>query len=428
MMKKILVTILFSTFTLASNYKPQYWGIGFGYRNADIPFKVKDKKVSDIIPLFFYKRGDFHLDGLSAHFTFYRPLKNLNINLMSQYRFFDIPKDSQNTIRNAGFDYGLEAQYEHSKMWRTSAQLLADHSTRSYLTLKTEADYVWKNVFFRPYAFLTIRSAEFNNKYYGLDVSRPGTGYEIGTGVKAAIRVHKDFNILTHVKVSTLDNETADAPTIRNQVNTETFLGIGFMDPHLIHMNGHDISKRTKLKSKTFVRAAYAMATPSNLSDILSFHTATDKYNNDMVSFAYGIPMADKFLGSDIPVYLLPQYVGHLKSEVQERSNEFALAVKIFIPFHWPIDWRLGLAEGISYADQITYIEEFDISGKGYRSSKFMNYLDFSIDFSLEKAGLKHTWLGLMIHHRSAIFESSSMFGRIKGGSNYIGTYIQQDL
>ncbi|EPZ50503.1 MltA-interacting protein MipA [Bacteriovorax sp. BAL6_X] len=427
-MKKILTTIFISTFTFASNYSPEYWGIGFGYRNASIPFQVKDKKVSDIIPLFYYKRGDFQLDGLSAHFTFYRPIKKLNINLMSKYRFFDIPKDTQNTVRGAGFDYGLEAQYIHSTMWRTRAQILTDHSTRTYFTVNTEADLVWKKVFFRPYAYATIRTAQFNNKYYGLDVSNPGPGYEIGTGVKAAIKVYKDFNILTHIKVSALDNETAHTSTIRNQVNTETFLGIGFIDPNLAQKNGYEISKRTKLKSKAFIRTAYAMATPSNLSDILAFHTATDKYNNDMVSFAYGIPMADKLLGANIPVYLLPQYVGHLKSAVQERSNEFALAVKIFIPFHWPTKWRLGLAEGISYADQITYIEEFDISGKGYRSSKFMNYLDFSIDFSLEKAGLKYTWLGLMIHHRSAIFESSSMFGRIKGGSNYIGAYIQQDL
>ena len=28
-------------------------------------------------------------------------------------------------------------------------------------------------------------------------------------------------------------------------------------------------------------------------------------------------------------------------------------------------------------------------------------------------------WLGYSLHHRSGIFGTSSMFGRIKGGSNY---------
>jgi outer membrane protein len=65
---------------------------------------------------------------------------------------------------------------------------------------------------------------------------------------------------------------------------------------------------------------------------------------------------------------------------------------------------------------------------KGYKPSKLLNYLDFSLDLHLgdifgEK--LDELWLGYSIHHRSAIFESSSRFGRIKGGSNYNSVYLQ---
>lgn len=60
---------------------------------------------------------------------------------------------------------------------------------------------------------------------------------------------------------------------------------------------------------------------------------------------------------------------------------------------------------------------------KGYRSSKFMNYLDITADFSLGDtfgvAAMNDVFLGIGIHHRSSIFESSSAFGRIKDGSNY---------
>jgi outer membrane protein len=34
-------------------------------------------------------------------------------------------------------------------------------------------------------------------------------------------------------------------------------------------------------------------------------------------------------------------------------------------------------------------------------------------------------WFGYSLHHRSAIFETSSAFGRIKGGSNYNSLYLQ---
>ena len=76
----------------------------------------------------------------------------------------------------------------------------------------------------------------------------------------------------------------------------------------------------------------------------------------------------------------------------------------------------------------MTYIEATEMKEKGYEPSELLNYLDFSLDVNLgdifgEK--LDQWWLGYSIHHRSAIFESSSRFGRIKGGSNYNSAYLQ---
>lgn len=86
------------------------------------------------------------------------------------------------------------------------------------------------------------------------------------------------------------------------------------------------------------------------------------------------------------------------------------------------------MAEGISYVNEVTYIEQTEMDEKGYRSSNLLNYLDFTLDLHLgdifgEK--LDDLWLGYSIHHRSAIFESSSRFGRIKGWSNYNSVYLQ---
>ena len=58
-----------------------------------------------------------------------------------------------------------------------------------------------------------------------------------------------------------------------------------------------------------------------------------------------------------------------------------------------------------------------------------MNYLDFSADIDLGDAfnshALKNLYAGVDVHHRSSIFETSSAFGRIKGGSNYAAVYLQ---
>ena len=94
--------------------------------------------------------------------------------------------------------------------------------------------------------------------------------------------------------------------------------------------------------------------------------------------------------------------------------------------------WRIGAAEGLSWIEEVTYIENENMESKGYRPSQLMNYLDFTLDVNLgdlfRSSSLENAWLGFSIHHRSSIFESASQFGRIKGGSNYPSLYIQWDL
>ena len=58
-----------------------------------------------------------------------------------------------------------------------------------------------------------------------------------------------------------------------------------------------------------------------------------------------------------------------------------------------------------------------------------MNYIDIKLDFNLGDTfavtAMNDLYFGVGIHHRSSIFESSSAFGRIKGGSNYNSLYLQ---
>jgi len=103
--------------------------------------------------------------------------------------------------------------------------------------------------------------------------------------------------------------------------------------------------------------------------------------------------------------------------------------MKIHYTIKWPITWRLGAAEGLSYVDQIPYVEKTNLEQKDYRPSKLLNYLDFSLDIELgdlfNSKKLEGLWLGYSIHHRSGIFQTSSAFGRIKGGSNINSIYLQ---
>ncbi|POB72183.1 MltA-interacting MipA family protein, partial [Vibrio vulnificus] len=131
-------------------------------------------------------------------------------------------------------------------------------------------------------------------------------------------------------------------------------------------------------------------------------------------------------------LYLHSGIAHHWSSEVQSSSTETVVSIKAYYTFNWPTQWRFGVAEGMSYIDNITYIEKSEMERKGYTPSHLLNYLDFSFDVNVGdlvgKNDWKNVWFGYSLHHRSAIFEKASQFGRIKGGSNYNTVYLQFDF
>lgn len=168
---------------------------------------------------------------------------------------------------------------------------------------------------------------------------------------------------------------------------------------------------------------------PSDLADIIAFNRERDKENNQLTSIFYGHPLADDLFGLPIQSYLTPGAVWHWHSDVQNSGQEYVLAFKHFYTFDWPVTWRIGVGEGLSYAANISYIEQTEMDDKDIEASKWLLYLDFSLDLELGDltglTSLDDMWLGYSIHHRSGIFGSSSMFGNIKGGSNYNTVYLQ---
>jgi outer membrane protein len=94
-----------------------------------------------------------------------------------------------------------------------------------------------------------------------------------------------------------------------------------------------------------------------------------------------------------------------------------------------PVKFRIGFAEGLSFANPVPSMEQREMDTKEFRSSKLLNYLDFSFGLNMgdifRADSVQDLWFGYSIHHRSGIFTSSSAFGRIKGGSNYQTVYLQ---
>lgn len=491
-MKKVFAAIVLFVFTLSSyayavpenavleiaipenaipeNAIPEKdWGIAVGIRTAEIPYEAKDDSVQDFIPLLFYDGDIFFIRGLTGGIKLYNK-DDWQLSLIGRYHYFDLPEEFQNLVQGNTLVAGGQLKYRINKNLETNFEIMTDIDGRYYSSLNAQYDWESGSWELFPYATLRYKSADFNDYYYGLDGrsdptnpsntfnNKIGSAFDLTLGSEIRYHVTSNLYLLGRAQLTILDNKTRDSPSIENGTHGEIFLGIGFF-------NDKTKEKASKLKSKPYIRLAHGWATPSNIGDILTFNSEDDEQNNQITSIFYGHPIADSLFGVDaLDLYITIGYVYHQNSKPHSQTltpgqgintpglvgsgdnpcdgvspctitydrqpaSEYVLGIKIYYNINWPVHWRLGFAEGISYIETVSNIEQRDMDLKGYRSSKLMNYLDITADFSLGDTfgvnAMNDVYLGIGIHHRSSIFERSSAFGRIKGGSNFNSLYLQ---
>lgn len=471
-MKIVIAGIIILTFSMSSyayDIPEKNWGIAVGIRDAAIPFKTKEKSVQDVIPLLFYDGDLFFIRGLTGGVKVYSN-DAWQFSLIGQYRYFDIPDDYQNLVQGNALDIGGQLKYRFSKNLEANFEALSDQHSRLYTSLNTR--YYWKAGSWElfPYADLRYKSADFNDYYYGLDGfndpaipasilnNKIGSAFDLRVGSELRYHVTSNLYLLGRAQFTALDSKTRNSSSIEDGTYGELYMGVAFFN---------DITDRkaSSLRAKPYIRVGHGWGTPSSLGEIIGFNVEDDAQDNQLTSIFYGHPIADSLFGIEaLDIYLTTGYVYHHSSDPysqtltpgegintpdsvglgnnpcdgvnpctitydKQPTSEYVLGIKAYYNMYWPMHWRLGFAEGLSYIESVSNLEQREMDKKGYRSSQLMNYIDLTADFSLGDIigvdAMNEIYLGGGIHHRSSIFESSSAFGRVKGGSNYLFLYLQ---
>ena len=407
----------------AREYAEQTWGIAIGLRYAEIPFATAsgDRTVTDVVPLMFFDDKHFYIRGLEAGVKLINT-EQIKVNALLRYRWFDIPAEVQNEVRGDATDGGVQLRYRMGS-WDLRSEFMSDGNGRVYTDVGFDTSLGDRYATLYPYIGVRIKTAEFNTRYYGFDQEYIEGGAELRGHIEGRYHLVSNLYVIGRLGGTLLDNNAHKSSFVKRGSTWDAYAGIAFF-------NSPDTPREQVLRNNAYVRIAQGEATPSNVGEILGGHKVDDPYHNTLTSVFYGYPLTDTLFGLPLDIYLTPGLVYHHHSDVQESFYEYVVAVKAYYTLKWPVRWRLGLAEGLSYSSQINYVERTELEAKGYRPSKVLNYLDFSADINLgdifRSHGLRNTWFGYSIHHRSGIFETGSQFGRIKGGSNYTTLYLQQ--
>jgi len=435
-MRLIYIVLIFANIFIATSeaeenskkiFHEQTWGIGALFRNAEIPFDTEADNVTSFVPMMFYQGETFFIRGMEGGAHLYQQ-DDWKVNAIARMRFFDIPAEYQNQVQGDTFDLGIQWRKTTEKNSFFDVELFSDLEGNPYGNVSKSWHFQYNSWEFMPKISARYKSASFNSHYFSLEQltnQRIGAGVDLNANIETRYHVASNFYLLGSIGATVLDSNAYEADIIDQRWQSEVYLGFAFF-------NDITKAKNTNLKNHGYLRVAHGWATPSNIGDILAGDTVKDEYNNKLTSIFYGLPLTDDLFSFPIDIYLTTGFVWHWNSEVQDSEQEYVLAIKAYYTIPWPVRWRLGIAEGLSYVSDVTYIERSEMERKGYRPSELMNAIDFSVDVNLgdifNVRALKETWLGYSIHHRSSIFESASQFGRIKGGSNYNTFYLQFDF
>ncbi|NIY91883.1 MipA/OmpV family protein [Vibrio diazotrophicus] len=415
----------------AYSEEEQDWGIAAMYRSASIPFDTSshDSIVSTLVPMMFFAGDHFYIDGLEGGlFLFNDENSQWRASAIARMRFVDIPKSVQNSFEGDRIDIGGQIHYNFNDNWQAEVEFMTDDEFQFHSNYRISTHYELGNLELSPSLTFRYKDADFNSEYYAfktLTKESISSGIDASLRLKARYLVTSNLYLLGETSVTRLDNAAYNSQLVEDRYQGEVFLGFGFF-------NEKRKQRKPSISNHPYLRIAHGWATPSNMGDIFNFDREKDEYNNQLTSLFYGHPLTDELFGFPLDIYLTPGLVHHWSSEVQSSSTEYVLAIKAYYTFDWPTQWRFGMAEGMSYIDNITYIEGNEMDEKGYTPSNLMNYLDFSFDVNLgdlfKQKNWGNMWVGYSLHHRSSIFEKASQFGRIKGGSNYNTIYFQYEF
>ena len=402
-------------------YEEADWGLGAVVRTATIIYDTSDESVSSFVPLMYYDGKYAFINGLEGGVKLFDNEK-FRFDLLARLRFFDIPREYQNEIQGDTFDFGPRLNYSITDKLVSGVDILSDEDGHLHSNFKLTYSADFGKLELWPYVNLRLTSSDFNSYYYGLDREEIDSGTEFSAGISGRYHLWRNLYLIGKFENKWLGDSASESTFVDRDSLQELSLGLGVF-------NEDRKRRKPRLTIDPYLRVAHGWATSSNLGTIITGGTVSDEYNNQLTSLFYGYPLTDELFGVPFGIYLTPGFVYHWSSEVQSTIPEYVLAIKAYYTFSWPIKWRFGAAEGLSYVEDIPYVENSEMERKGYEPSNLMNYLDFSIDIDLgdlfKSKTLANWYLGYSIHHRSSIFESASQFGRISGGSNFNTVYLQ---
>jgi outer membrane protein len=424
--------------------EPGSAGLGLLLRIQQSPYVGTGLRY-DAVPLYLYEGDRLFLEGPRAGIKLITTPRH-RLDAIVNYRFEgfpspDIPASLAGMeIREPSGDIGLA--YRYFARWGTlHGELLHDaFAVHGGSEARLGYSYDWRRGRWtlRPSAFLGLRSSKLNDYYYGVRPEEalptrpayaPGSGLSAWVGIYGAYQLSDGWRLIAGGGVTVLDRDIADSPIVKTNVLPTGFVGAAY--------DFGTYKKPPGDHSPLYVKALYGLASDCRLTEIITFQcfSANTADDTSVAAVEVGKPFAEQVNGWPLDFVGYLSVLRHFENGRQEDLWQFNAYIKGFwygLPWNHRVKTRIGLGAGFSYAEDIPWTELQEQSQNGGSTSKLLNYLDPTIDFSVgdlfRVKRLEETYFGVGVSHRSGLFGTSQLFNNVNGGSNYIYLYFETKL
>jgi outer membrane protein len=419
-------------------------GLGAIERLAYTPYR--GGAVSrDLVPLYMYEGKRFYLHATRAGLKL-SEREDHDLEIFLDYRFEGFPSDQTPPMlqgmarRNSGIDLGVA--YRKREPWgNLDAEILHDANNLSHGTemrLGYSVDLQSGRLHLRPSVALARRNAALNNYYYGVRSSEaradrpaylPGAGLDTTIGLFGYYELSQRWRLLGGVGVTWLDAGVRHSPLVDDKMQPNAMVGAAY------DFGSHKPYSEPGLP--THLKVYGGRATECNFLPAVTFRCGSTRTADDTRIWGvdYGRPLVEHVNGWPL------DFVAYIGVQAHDERGQAANALQLnaqIKAYYYGLPWsehvrtRVGFGAGFSMAQRVPLVEQQDQARRGRETSRFLNYLDPSLDVSVgDLVGskrLKETYVGIGISHRSGIFGASQILGNINGGSNFLYGYLDTKL
>jgi len=417
---------------------PQTPGLGAGFRINSSPY-VESDEVTDLVPLYLYEGEYLYAHGTQFGAHLFRN-DSFELNLDARYSFWKLdPDDSDGMFstveeRRQTVEAGLEANLK--KRWgqiRASwhADTLSRHGGHQFdLSYRYRFDV--GNWMISPFVAAYWVDSDKANYYFGvspdeanaaLPTYAPGNAYNMEIGINTWYWLNDHVFLFGNFSALGLDEDIVNSPLVGEETVATIFAGAGYMfgdDNPKRYGNGKGISDWSW-------RVNYGYQAHSNIFPKLMSGQirSSDIADNHIAGFTLG-----KLFQSGDRAEFWGKFAAyrHLEEPYQDDFWSFSAYViamgKGYVPWSEKLAFRYGFGLGVSYAQEVPYVEQVKQSNKGENTNRLLNYLEFMVDFPIDRLietrYTKDCFVGMTVAHRSGIFATSDILGSVAGGSDWV--------